>query len=535
MSLSSKKDKDGKQTPSEPTASFPLRVGAVDVGSNAIRLLAAEFTAPAAFNPLHEERVAVRLGHDVFLSGRLAPEVMDAATEALASFRRTLDSLDIRHYRAVATSAVRESRNGDEFVERVEDEARLTLEPITGSEEARLVHVAVNSRIPLQEGKWVLVDLGGGSVEISVVDETGILWSESHTMGSVRLLEELSGAGDEPGRFRRLLREYTSTLQIPAAVKHWKLAGMIATGGNMETLAKLANPSTDEREPSRVAVGDVRAIIDILSRLSYRERVEQLGLREDRADVILPAATVYERLASLVGAEEILVPHVGVKEGVLLDLVEDLTTPPEHQRRREERVLAGAINFGRRFMFEEAHGVHVAKLSLALFDQLEELHGLEKTDRLLLLAAATLHDVGVYLGYKRHHKHSLYLISQAELPGFTPREILMVANIARYHRKAEPAPHHELFMQLKEKERDRVGKLASLLRIADALDREHLQRVDDLQVERKAKSIVLHWRGGGDLLVEQWALKRKAQLFTRLFGLEVRLGENGDAGGEDKR
>ena len=508
---------------------FPFRVGAIDIGSNAMRLLAAEFTEAHLFEVLDSQRVPVRLGHDVFLTGKLAPEVMDAAVAAMKGFRETLDGLGITRYRAVATSAVRESRNGDEFVERVREEAGLDLEVITGAEEARLVHVAVASRVPLHTGKWVLVDLGGGSVEVSLVDETGILWSESHTMGSVRLLEELSGAGDEPGRFQRLLREYASTLRIPAVALQWKIEGMVATGGNMETLALLAGAALDEQGVSHVPVGQLRAIIDTLARLSYRERVEQLGLREDRADVILPAATVYEHLATVLDVADVQVPHVGIKEGVLLDVVADVVTHRDHAERKSRQSITGALNLGRRYAFDEAHGVHVARLAVSLFDQLQKVHELGEADRRILAAAAILHDIGTYLSHKRHHKHSLYLISQADLPGFTPREILMVANVARYHRKSEPAPRHEDFMRLPAPERERVTRLAALLRIADALDREHLQRVRKIRARIKKKRLLLRFRGEGDLLVERWMLQRKAALFSQVFGLDVELSEKADS------
>src|SRR3954471_8011438 len=192
-----------KARKSDPSAAqFPLRVAAVDVGSNAIRFLAAEFSALGVYEVLEEERVPVRLGHDVFLTGRLTPEAIEAAVAAIARFRGRMEALGIEHYRAVATSATRESRNGDELVGRIRREAGIELETITGQEEARLVYLAVANRVRMGEEKWITVDVGGGSVEVSLVDANGILWSESHVMGSVRLLEELSSTGDDPARFQ---------------------------------------------------------------------------------------------------------------------------------------------------------------------------------------------------------------------------------------------------------------------------------------------------------------------------------------------
>lgn len=506
---------------------FPLRVAGIDIGSNAMRLLVAEFAQPARYAALEQVRTPVRLGHDVFLTGRLAQSAVDAAVTALAVYRERIDTHGVARARAVATSAVRDAENGADFLERAAAEAGITIETITGAEEARLVHQAVRSRMALGRKKWVLADLGGGSVEVSLVDDQDVHWTVSHDMGSVRLLEELTVAGDEPGRFRRRLQEYTATLRIPKT-KRKQLAGFIATGGNIETLAKLAGGEPDANGVARIQLPRVREQIETLARLSYRQRVDDLGLREDRADVILPAALVYERLCVLAGFDVIHVPNVGVKDGVVLDLADDVIERGPHRARQDHIVYSGAVALGRRFRFDLAHGRHVAALALALFDQLHELHGLGRTDRSILMAAALLHDIGVFIGYKRHHKHSLYIISQSELPGFTPTEILMVANVARYHRKGEPAEHHDQFMELSGSERGRVSRLAAILRLADALDREHRQAVRDIRLDRSDGSVRLDLRGSGDLLLERWAVQRKAALFERTFGLKVRIQGDGN-------
>jgi exopolyphosphatase/guanosine-5'-triphosphate,3'-diphosphate pyrophosphatase len=508
---------------SPATPAFPLRVGGIDVGSNAIRFLAAEFTTPTEYQVLAESREAVRLGHDVFLSGRLARGPMEAAVEAISGFRTQMEGLGITHYRAVATSATRESRNGDEFVARVRREAGIELEVITGTEEARLVYEAVKAQVPFGRKKWLLVDLGGGSVEVSLVDQAAILWSESHTMGSVRLLEELAVSGEEPGRFQRLLEEYAATLRIPVIARQWNPAGLIATGGNIEALARLVGSEPGRGKVAAIPLAELRAAIQKLSRLSFRQRVEQLGLREDRADVILPAAMVYERVATLAGVEQVLVPAVGLKDGLLVDLVDDLTTHEAHEVRKEKQAIAGAVALGKRYLFDEAHATHVARLAGSLFDQLQKLHRLDAADRRMLLAAAVLHDIGIFIGHKKHHKHSLYVISQSEIPEFTPRETNVIANVARYHRKGVPAVHHEPYTGLDTDDRERVVKLASLLRIADALDREHLQAVRGVKATAGKNKLVLELDGSGDLLLERWALRRKAGLFTDTFGLEVEV------------
>jgi exopolyphosphatase / guanosine-5'-triphosphate,3'-diphosphate pyrophosphatase len=509
--------------PPPPDHAFPLDVAAIDTGSNAIRLLVARFTAPGRWTPILEERIPVRLGHQVFLRGKLASEAMDAAVRTFVRFREQLDDLGIEHVRAVATSAIREAQNGALLVERIARESGIRLEVITGTEEARLVHGAVASRIPLAGGQWILVDLGGGSVEVSLADDAGMLWSESHTMGSVRLLEEVSEGSSDPGRLQTLLEEYVSILRIPAPAQYWTPAGFIATGGNIESLARLGSAAPGADGVSHLSVGDLSAVIQLLTRMSYRERIERLGLREDRADVILPAALVYQRLAEIAGADTILVPHVGLKEGVLLDLADRRTARVSAEAREEAQMVKAAISLGRRFMFDEAHAVHVAHLSGLLFDRLAPLHGMGARDRQLLMAAALLHDIGTFISHKRHHKHSLYLLSRSELPGLTTDEGLVVANVARYHRKSHPQPHHPDYMRLSAENRVRVDQLASILRIADALDRQHRQLVQEVEPLAQGLDLHLNLRGNGDLLLERWAVMQKKGLFEETYGIRIHL------------
>jgi len=246
-----------------------------------------------------------------------------------------------------------------------------------------------------------------------------------------------------------------------------------------------------------------------------------LGLREDRADVILPAAMVYFHLATMAGVDSVLVPGVGVKEGLLLDLADDLVSHSSHELRQEQQLAKAAISLGRRFMFDEAHGLQVARLALSLFEQLQALHGLEDADRRLLLAAAILHDIGGFISKKGHHKHYFYLISRSELPGLSPTDMLMVANIARYHRKNIPRPTHPEFMRLSEANRDRATRLAAILRIADALDRTHLQSVDGVEAEAGSEQVRLRLECNGDCLLERWALSQKKGLFEKIFARTV--------------
>jgi exopolyphosphatase / guanosine-5'-triphosphate,3'-diphosphate pyrophosphatase len=503
---------------------FPFRAAAIDVGSNAIRYVLAEFTGADRWIEIESERLAVRLGKDVFTEDRrFTPETLTMGLEAMTHIRRRLDDLGVNHYRAVATSAVRESQNGGEFVERVRRESGIHLETISGSQEAHLVWRAAGSRFSFGKHRWFLVDLGGGSVEVSVVNQEGILWSESHTLGSVRLLQAV--AEDAPARadYREILERYVHVLKIPRAVSEWRPVGALATGGNIEALARLGKAPTDGNGVATLKLDVLREVLSRLAALTCEERTEKLGLRTDRADVILPAAVVYERIAELTGCDEILVPGVGVREGVLLDLADDLRDHRAHRDRRTRELLTGAVALGRRYQFDEAHAKQVADLSLALFDQTAEAHGLGEGHRRVLLAAALLHDVGQFVSYRRHHKHSAYLIANSELPDVSPDEVPLVALVARYHRRAEPGPEHPEFAALPDDEQEAVRTLSALLRVADALDRGHVARVTSLRVRDEDNAVVLELRVRGGLVLEEWALRKKGRLFQKVFGRPVRL------------
>ena len=502
---------------------FPLRVGAIDVGSNAIRSVAAEFMDPSHWVVLEYQRYPVRLGHNVFLTRELDETNIAATVEAMSAFRRSIDTFGLSRYRAVATSAVRESRNGGELVDRIRGECGIRLETITGSEESRLAWLAVRNRIDMGDRRWILTDLGGGSLEVALVSSEGIHWIESHQMGTVRLLEDLDAAGRTPDQFRDLVAEFVGTLRLPEGLDKDPPAGLIATGGNIEALARLGGFPPDDTGVGRLPIGVLREWTEKLAGMSVEERIDELDLRHDRADVILPAALIHERVAVLVGADEFIVPFTGVSEGLLLDLVEDLIGPSVHATRMERQAFHGALALGRRFRFDEAHGRHVARLSLSLFDQLRDLHGLDDADRRVLLGAAVLHDVGLFLSHRKHHKHSLYLIHNSELPNFTRDEIPLVALVARYHRRAEPKNEHYLYGTLTSSEQSRVRRMSALLRVADALDREHLQRVQEVMAHVDGDSLVIHVVGRGDLLLEQWALTKKAKMFKSVFGADVRL------------
>ncbi len=551
------------------------RLAAIDIGSNAIRLrivdvdapeldagaesgadpaplsapegtiaavaeaLAQDGGAPASlpgtprFRPFREvcaERVPVRLGHDVFTRGRIEPSMIAQAADALRRFRTTMDAVKVDRYRAVATSACREAKNSDVFVERAAREAGVHVEVIEGVEEARLVQVAVRQRLNLAGRTAVLIDIGGGSTELTLLRGDTALYSRSLPVGTVRMIEAfLEGGGRIDHVREQLLDEYVQRVAHEPLRELLEAAEggvdlVVATGGNIETLADLCPMPLAFPESRAIELRGMNKLVDVLCALTNEERSQRFGLRPDRADTIVPAAKILSALSAALGRPDILAPGVGLKEGVLVDLATEHFVPRDFSVEARS-VTDACIRLGRRYHFDEAHGRQVARFAGRLFDDLVRLHGLEPRDRILLLASALLHDVGDFVRYEGHHKHSYYIIANSDLMGLTPEERELVANVARYHRKSPPSLDHENFRALSREQRAKVKMMASVLRLADALDREHRSVVSSVGARIDGSTLWLDVEGAEERALEEWTVRAKSGMLREALGLEVKFAD----------
>jgi exopolyphosphatase/guanosine-5'-triphosphate,3'-diphosphate pyrophosphatase len=519
------------------------RFAAIDVGSNALRLVLVEAKAAGEVEVVASHRAPVRLGQNVFVSadtggGRIPPSTLTAACEALRKFREILDEEKVDLYRAVATSAVREAENGSLLVERARREAGIELDVIEGAEEARLVRLALVGRLSLGDKRALLVDLGGGSTELSLLERGKLRAARSLPIGTVRLLEAfLKGGGAVEPVGAELAREYVERQlrEVLSDIKPGSFDVVVGTGGNFETLAQLC-PAPLLASPTEVAastkgkrievpaldVTALRALAPKLAALTPDERRVQWGLRPDRADVIAPAAEIVLGVAKAYKFDRVLTPGIGLKEGVVDELVEKHFDVWDYGG-EATATIESATRLGKRYAFDEEHGTLVARLASELFDQLRPLHRLGDRDRLLLHTAALLHDVGDFIRYEGHHRHTYYVLVNSEVLGLSPRERDVMANIARYHRKSLPDTAHPNFRDLDRDDRARVRALAGLLRIADALDREHAAKITAVRAVLEKGRMRLHLTGSADRQLEEWTVARKSELFREVFDLAVEV------------
>jgi exopolyphosphatase/guanosine-5'-triphosphate,3'-diphosphate pyrophosphatase len=398
-------------------------------------------------------------------------------------------------------------------------------------EEARLIQLAVVRRLALQDRRALLIDVGGGSTELTILNNGENAFSVSLPLGTVRLLEAFlreSGVIDR-GRAKLLSEQIDRSLvEVKPQLGRSTFEVLVGTGGNVETLADLAPMKGGfSGFPRAIDVATARALYAKLTGMTAAERRDAFSLRPDRADTIIPATAIFLRLAEALKAPAIVAPGVGLKEGILEELV-DKYFHVWDVAGQAQSVLAACARVGHRYHFDEAHGQLVAKLAAQLFDDLQEVHGFTDRDRLLLRAAALLHDVGDFVRYDGHHKHSYYLILHSDIMGLSAEERAIVANVARYHRKSAPDPSHPNFRDLEKEARGKVRGLAAILRIADALDREHLGKVASVRavLDSNKRRLSLVVTGREDRELEEWTVYAKADLIRDVFGLDVvMLGE----------
>ncbi len=516
-------------TPAPPALPEPPRpVAVVDVGATAVRLLVAE--APTGQPPriLEEAARTVLLGKDAFTTGRLGTGAVEVAIKALEGFRRIMDTYGVRRYRAVATSAVREAQNRDAFLDRVKQRTGLEVEVIDGSEENRLSYMAVRKALKgheaLSAGDTLLVEVGGGSADISFLRAGSPIHSGSYALGSIRMRQGLGSWQGSYEQGMRLLRRHVHNVvdDIRGEMPLKDARHFVALGGDVRfAAAQLLDPG--QGPVSAIPRDAFSAFCDRMSAEDPEQLVERLRIGHAEAENMGPALLAYRELLLETQAAEVIVPEASLRGGLLIDLVHG----DEAQEGEDfsKQVLASAAALGERYRYDAPHGRKVAQLAVKLFDELQKEHGLSPRHRLLLEVAALLHDIGGYVNLRGHHKHSQYLLSVSEIFGLSQDDMLLLSNVARYHRRALPQKSHYPYMALDRPTRVEVNKLAAILRLANALDADHLQKVRDLRVVNEDDQWVVELDGAGDLTMERLAALARADLITETFGRRVSLRE----------
>ncbi len=507
-----------------------MRIAAIDIGTNSVHMIVVLVRPDLSFEVIDREKVMVRLGAGGLDGKALTDESMNAALQALSKFRRLADSHQVDHIVAAATSATREARNGGEFLARILRETGIRPRVIAGPEEARLIHQAAVYGVDVGSGRAVVIDVGGGSVEITLGTATAIQAARSFKIGVIRLTERFVKSDPLSGRDERKLSKF-----IRAEVdRHCEqIAGLgfdrvIGTSGTIlslgavaATLARGAPPA--ELRNLRVAAKQIRRLRKEVVGMDLEQRLSMPVLDPRRADLIVAGAVLLDTILRRLGAAELTLCDLALREGLVLDFIRRNRRRIAHAGQIPDVRRRSTVELAERCNYYADHARQVGRLALAIFDQTRAIHGLSDREREWLEYAALLHDIGAHISFARHHRHSYYLIKNGDLRGFQPEEIEIIGLVARYHRRGTPKKTHSEYAQLPARHRRTVRALASILRVAESLERSHSQVISGLELRDEGADFRLQLHTSQDAELEVWATHRHLQPFERLVGKPVRL------------
>ena len=514
-----------------------MKIAAIDIGSNSIKLVVVDAAASDSFAVLAREKDVVRLGHDTLRQGKLAAPAIERAIETIMRFRSIAEARGAERIFAVATASVREARNSDQFIKEVKRRAGVAVEVLSPIEEGRLIGLAAAQACGGPDASILNIDIGGGSTEISLMRGGAPAELFSVKLGAIGLTEQfLATDPPKPKELRALKEEVRSALERPARElkgDRWHKAtgtsGTILAIGTALRLkglsaadeqSKRARPAGDEIEQAKLNAFNARA-----AELNASERRLLPGISSQRSEIIVGGGQILEGAMMALHIDSLWTCSWALREGVLIDRLRDIEAeshPPLPDS--VDYRLRGVHAVGRRFGYEEPHALQVAKLAERIFDYLFRSNRpttFDRHQRTLLSAAALLHDIGYHIAHESHHKHSLYLIKNSELTGFSEAERDVIANVARYHRGSEPRERHENYAALNQADRETVNSLAAVLRIADALDRRHDGRVTDLRCVRSGRVVHIELHSSANCDREIVAAEQKCGLFEQVFNCRL--------------
>lgn len=507
-----------------------MRIAAIDIGTNSVHMIVAEVHPNQSFTVIDREKEMVRLGA-AGLDGRpLTEAAMLPALQVLARFKRIADANHVDEIRATATSAVRESANGGEFLAALERQTGIRARVITGADEARLEHQAAMYGIGAGDGAALVIDIGGGSTEVTLGTASTVQLSRSFRLGSIRLSERFVrsdplASSDE----RRLVRHIRS--RAGGFLDEVKAAGfsrLIGTSGTILSLGAVALAASGGAEGASLhhrslPAADLHRLRKRLVSMSLEQRLRLPGLDPRRADLIVAGAILLDTMVRRLDAAAITLCEYSLREGLVIDYLQRHAARIERAEEFPDIRRRSVMELAERCRYGAAHAAQVARLALALFDQTRGFHALPDRVREWLEYAALLHDIGDHVSYARHHRHSAYLIRHGGLRGFEPEEIDAVALVARYHRRAAPKKSDEEFGALGGGARAAVRAASALLRVAECLDRSHAQVVDEVEYQERGHAAALVIRAHDTAELEAWAAGRQLRPLERVLGRQLRI------------
>ncbi len=496
-------------------------IAVIDIGSNSIRLQITQ-TFNQTYKVIDEYKETVRIGDNVFETGEFSDEAIDTIYTVLKNMKSMMDSNRVEFSRIVATASFREARNAEFVVEHIKEKLDLNIEIISGLEEARIMTVAVGSYFQMNEGNILLLDMGGGSTEFSYFENGKLKLSETTPLGASKLTSEFFKTDPVKTVEVADIEKYINDI-LEKILPTTGPTKLICAGGSINNIAHIFNKRKNLGDSTIKFVDKIflKHFINEIVRKSIEERLKISGMELLRADMILSASMLVNTIVDRYRLDGFLTMSGGLRVGLTIDLINKVGYELLFQGGELDVRYSRIIETARKYNYEEKHALHVTKIADLIFKQVKDEMKLEAKHWYLLEAASILHDVGQYIAYSKHHKHSYYLITNTELIGYNLIENEIIANVARYHRRDIPKKSHKNFAELTAKDQQLVIKLSSILRIADAMDRSHAENVKDIKINISKSKIEFNVIADGDIGPEKDAFEKKKDLFQSYFNKEV--------------
>lgn len=504
-----------------------MRIAAIDLGSNSFHMVIVE-SRSGGFHVIDREKEMVRLGERTLSRGRLSAASMRRGLAALREYKRLADMHGVDKLLVVATSAVREAANGEDFLERVAGEIGFYPQVVSGEEEARLIHLAVVHSVNVEGRRTLVLDIGGGSVELAMGAGAQVEWAVSEKLGVIRMTERFVRSDPLAARDERRLVGHVREVMEPHAARA-RAEGydlVVGTSGTVLALGAMATEAGSLPESLHhvtVPAPSLHALRRRLVAASLKGRRRLPLLDERRVDIIVAGAVVLDEILDALKAKEILLCEWALREGLLLDYLTGHKRSVARAEAYPDVRRRSVVALAERCRYHETHARQVAALALALFDATAFRHGLDAPERSLLEYAALLHDIGRHISYPDRHRHTEYLVRNGGLRGFDPREVEVMALVGRYHRRGVPRKKNAAFASLPRPQREAVRVMAGLLRLADALDRSHRGVVKAVAAAETSRGVRLRCEVEGDAGLEQWSAGRRADLLERALEEPLRV------------
>jgi exopolyphosphatase/guanosine-5'-triphosphate,3'-diphosphate pyrophosphatase len=507
-----------------------MRVAAIDVGTNSIHLLVADVLPDGTVKLVEKAREQVMLGAGGLRAHELTPGAFQRGVEAIESFKKACDSLDVVEIHAAATSAVREASNGGEFCAEVKRRTGIHVRVISGVDEARLIYLGARSDLHFHRGRVAIVDIGGGSTEVVLCDRSGPLHLQSLPLGHIRLTERFRSSETLTTAERQSLKRHIRTVLAPLLkrVRSGDVGAMVGTSGTVRSLARMATLARGESAPEHeqgllLRRKELERLITRFGELPADRLTELPGMDPRRRQTLPAGALILREIMKALDVDEISTSDRSLRDGLIIDWITRHRPELDLSRTVEQPRVRSVLLTMQRFGVDVPHAEHVAQLATRIFDQTASLHELPATDRELLRSAALLHDIGHHIAGKSHHRHGQYLLNHIRMYGYTAPEVALMANIVRYHSRSKPKASHPEYAALSVADRHRVKVMAGVLQIADALDRSHNQPVVelDVRIEPKAVTVTATCTEGGEL--ERWSVNQRAELLGSALGRPCRV------------